>query len=372
MKHLLNFINESEDINSFKDKLVKFIKQNDFSIEDLKRAYHVLQKLDQEKFDELKKQYEGNAEGLRQLCDILEKTGQKKEFLEALLNKDDFPTFDDLLNNNNLFNIMKSDKFGISNIFDDKNQLDDFLKKLIENSYKIAGKGVGSGELFLTTLFKNTKHPNQGDVNIDGHEIEVKFSTDFSKNGGRLTPAKGTLKTVDEISDYFEKLLNDKGIKDLDNITRNNNHKIMIAGAEYINNIFKSLENKLDKKEIFSLLAKMYFYQFNNLSDKEKEFENFISKINDLTFETLIKIHGALALISYHEADHWEWLLVGVSKTSDYYMIDGNRCTLDKFSKNLKDLIEDKHYVLKKYPSNTNGAHPMQDRVAQIYVSKSK
>lgn len=372
MKNLLNFILESEDLKTIKDKLIDCInKTND--INDLKRAYHVLQKLSEDEFKKLQKIYQGNLEGLNHLCNILENIGQKKEFLSALLEKNNFPTFDDLKNNNNLFNLVKDKKFSISNIFEDKDQLNEFLKKLIQESYKVAGKGVGAGELFLTTLFKNTGHPNQGDVKMDDNEIEVKFSSSFSDNGGRLIPAKGTLKTVDEISKYFEDLLKENNINDLNDIIRNNNDYIMIAGQTYINNIIDKLQDKFNngKQGIFELLAKMYFYQFNNLKNKENEFEKFIKTIKDYSFNTLIKIHGSLALISYHEADKWNWLLIGVSKTSDYYMIDGNKCTTDNFINNLKDLMEDNHYVFKKYPSNTNGAHPMQDRVAQIYVSKN-
>jgi len=368
-------MNKSEDLNIqfYKEKLINYINtNNNIKLEDLKRAYNVVETISNTTYDKLIKIFDGNIEGLKHLINILEITGSKATFLESLIDKKGFPTFEDLKNNNNLFKLIKDKKFSISNIFENENQLDNFLEKLINESYKVAGKGVGAGELFLTTLFKNTEHPNQGDINMDDNEIEVKFSTDFSKNGGRLIPAKGTLKTVDEITDYFEYLLNKKDITDINDIQRNDNNKIIIAGDKYIGNIFKVLETKLSQKEIFELLSKMYFYQFNNLSTKEKEFNEFIKDIKTFSFNTLMQIHGALALISYHEADNWRWLLVGVSQTSDYYIIDGNKCTLDNFSLNLKYLMEDKNYVFKKYPSNTNGAHPMQDKVAQIYVSNKK
>ena len=92
-------------------------------------------------------------------------------------------------------------------------------------SYKVSGKGVGAGELFLHTLFKNTKQPKQGDVSMDDKEIEVKFSKTYSENGGRLVTAKTNVKSVDEISEYFEKLLKEKNIKSLDKFNRNNHDK---------------------------------------------------------------------------------------------------------------------------------------------------
>ena len=371
MKTLLNFILESEDIISLKDKIVNYIKDNeDIPLDNLKRAYNVLQNISKETYDKLNIIYKGNKEGLQYLIQILEKTGQKSEFLTALIDKENFPTFNDLVSNNNLFDLVKEQKFKFNEIFNNESQLNDFLKMLIEKSYKVAGKGVGCGELFLTTLFKNTSHPNKGDVKIDDEEIEVKFSSSFSDNGGRLIPAKSTLKTVDEMATYLEQALKDKGIDNFDNIDINANKKIIIAGQKYINNIFSTFENKIDKKDIFNILAKMYFYQFNNLSDKEDEFDKFISKITNYSFDNLIKIHGCLALISYQLSDNWSWLLVGVTKTSDYCMINAKDCSYDNFAKSMEDLMKRNDFTFKKYPSNTNGAHPMQDRVCQIYVTK--
>ena len=94
------------------------------------------------------------------------------------------------------------------------------------------------------------------------------------------------------------------------------------------------------------------------------------NNIKDYSYDMLIKIHGCLALISYQTADKWSWLLVGVTKTSDYCMINANDCSYDNFTKSMNNLIKRTDFTFKKYPSNTNGAHPMQDRVCQIYVTR--
>lgn len=379
MIHLLDYCKlffEDTKNNQLRKDIIDYVDPNkkdpkdinDISDESLKKAYQILQKIDQKDFDKIKEIYDGNLEGLKHLINILENTGQKTEFLKALLNKDGFPTFNDLQHYTNLYDLAKDKKFKISEIFkEDVNQLNEFLTQLLSETYKVAGKGVGAGELFLTTLFQNTGHPKQGDVKIEDNEIEVKFSTTFSSNGGRIIPAKGTLKTVDEITIEFERMLKEKNIEIPENIIRNNNDCIMIAGEQYINNIINKLKDKLDEKELYKLLAKMYFYQFNNLKNDKDKFNRFIDTIKDFSFDKLMKIHGSLALISYHDADKWNYLLVGVSKTGDYCIIDGKDCTID----NLNELVNNKQsFVFKKYPSNTNGAHPMQDKVCQIYVSR--
>jgi hypothetical protein len=379
MKSLQEFIHlffEDETNIKLRRQIIDYVNPdkkseeiNDISDKSLKKAYQILQKIDQNDFDEIKKLYQGNLEGLKNLINILENTGQKSEFLKSLLKKDGFPTFKDLQSHTNLYDLCKDKKFKFSEIFDDS-QLNDFLKQLLTITYKVSGKGVGAGELFLTTLFQNTEHPNQGDVKIENNEIEVKFSTTFSSNGGRILPAKGTLKTVDEITTEFERIIKEKGIEIPEDITRNNNDCIMIAGQQYIDNIVDKLQNKFDNKnEIYKLLAQMYFYQFNNLRNYKDKFIKFINTIKNYSYDTLIKIHGSLALISYHEADKWNYLLIGVSKTADYCIINGEDCTID----NLNQLVNNKQsFVFKKYPSNTNGAHPMQDKVCQIYVAKNR
>lgn len=381
MKHLLDYCKlffEDMKNNQLRQKIIDYVDPNkkdpkdinDISDESLKKAYQILQKIDQKDFDKIKEIYDGNLEGLKHLIHILENTGQKTEFLKALLNKDGFPTFNDLQHYTNLYDLAKDKKFKISEIFkEDVDQLNEFLTQLLSETYKVAGKGVGAGELFLTTLFQNTGHPKQGDVKIEDNEIEVKFSTTFSSNGGRILPAKGTLRTVDEISIEFERMLKEKNIEIPEDIIRNNNDCIMIAGEQYINNLIDKLKDKLDEKELYKLLAKMYFYQFNNLKNDKDKFNKFINTIKDFSFDKLMKIHGSLALISYHDADKWNYLLVGVSKTGDYCIIDGEDCTID----NLNQLVNNKQsFVFKKYPSNTNGAHPMQDKVCQIYVAKNR
>jgi hypothetical protein len=161
----------------------------------------------------------------------------------------------------------------------------------------------------------------------------------------------------------------------LDGIVRNSSNDILISGKKYINQIFDYLESQgIDKKTTFVLLSKMYFYQFLNIQDKKPEYDRFIAnfvKTNDCTFDNLLKIHGALALMSYHKADEWQYLFIGVLQDGSYYMLNGNRCSIDNFENNLKDLINsDNDFTFKNYPSNTDGAQPMLDKVCQIYVKK--
>jgi hypothetical protein len=376
MKHLLNFITESNDIMSLKKKLMDYLENNDFDAKDLKRAYKVLQKIDDEDYKKLLAIYSKNEKGLEILINILEKYGDKDGFLKALLTKENFPEFKDLKidKKDNLLSLVKDKKYKIHEFFDDETEFDNFLNALLKESYRISGKVIGAGELFLITLFKDAKHPDKSDVNIADNEIEVKFSSGYSKDGGRLTPAKNTLCSVKEMSEYFERLLKAKHIN-LDGIVRNSSNDILISGKKYINQIFDYLESQgIDKKTTFVLLSKMYFYQFLNIQDKKPEYDRFIAnfvKTNDCTFDNLLKIHGALALMSYHKADEWQYLFIGVLQDGSYYMLNGNRCSIDNFENNLKDLINsDNDFTFKNYPSNTDGAQPMLDKVCKIYVKK--
>lgn len=375
----MDYIFENNDIESLKTTLINYIKDenNVFNAKDLKRAYKVLQKINDEDYQNLLNLYNKNEKGLEILIDILEKYGDKDRFLKALLNKEKFPQFSDLKidKKDNIFELVKDKKFNIYTFFENDEELNEFLKTLIEESYRTSGKVIGAGELFLTTLFQNTKHPDKSDVNISNNEIEVKFSKSYSANGGRLIPAKNTLRSVKEMSEFFENLLLKKHIN-LDGIVRNSNGEILIAGPKHMNNIFEYLEKQgLDRKIVFIMLAKMYFYQFLNIQDKKDEFDEFIKKFiknNECSFDNLLKIHGSLALMSYNLADNWQYLFIGVLNDGKYYILDGAECAIDNFSNNLQNLINKAgdNFTFKNYPSNTDGAQPMQDKACQIYVTK--
>ena len=369
----------SEKFSKQRNKLIEYLndEKNITREEDLKRAYNIIQYITDDEYNEIKKLYNGNADGLKELINILEKTGKKPEFLRALIDKEKnrFPSFEDLNQNKicKLFDLIKDDKFGITEIFDnDVEMLDDFLNRLIRVKYG-AGKNVGRGELFIMTLFQHTQHEDQGDVIMDGNEIEIKFSKDFSTNGGRLIANKShTIKTAEQIADYLKDELIKLNI-DISGIQLNSHDHIIIGGKEYMDKIFDCLTKSIDEVKICGLLACMYFYQFNNLQDKKEEFDKFIrNNFTKYDFDSLLRIHGCLAVMSYYEEDKWDYMLVGEYSKSNYYLINGNFCKKDNFSKNLEVLINDDNFTFKRYPYTIDTANFAQDNVCQIYVSRKK
>lgn len=386
MKSLKIFIKES-NIEELKNKIISYLsdKKNQKFLrkEDLKKAYEVLQSLSDDEYNQLTEiLYKGNKNGFKKLIEILEKeTSCKKEFIKLLVQKNennDFPSFNDLYNSNNLFNIMLNNT-NIKNIFNNQNEFQYFLEKLITCKYKDENdKGVGQGELYIMTLFKNTSIASKGDILIDGKTIEVKMSTSNSKNGGRVRSTLSYLRSPQDIVDY----LND--IYGYDNIR--------IGGYTTLNTTIKQICDFFDisKEEAFNTLLDGIIYQFKNLrgTDKEnygdnydiaiykdneikKQIDNLIKDINikniDDLGSLLIRIHGCLCLIEYQKEAGWDYLLVGNSENGNYYMIDKNVCTFD----NLENLYYDNNFVFKDGPSNTSRGNE-RNYTSTIYVSTKK
>lgn len=354
-------VENTKEIKLYKEKIINYLKdekiENKLRVKDLKRAYQVLQIIDENEYDQLKNEvFKDNINGLKELVKLLEEEGNKVEILKSLLDKADFgfPTFDDLKTNNNLFNLLLFDNF--IDIFDDKEKANDFLSKLINISYKdINNKGVGRGELFLFSLFQNTTNAIKGDVNIDGNEIEVKMSTSNSSNGGRVMASNLNLKSPKDIQCFIEDKFNIKNIK--------------LGGYTILNDLIK----RFDNEEIgFKSILEGLLYQFPWYStEKLNQLNNFINKIgidrNHLG-QQLIRLHGCLALIEYCNADNWKYLLVGNTSNGNYYIIDSKNCGLDNFEKSIENLYHDYHFVFKDGPLNSDGANN-RNYVSTIYVS---
>lgn len=352
------FLNEDLNNSELRKTLVDYIKNKENKIrnKDLKKAINILQTIPDDDFEKLKSEIFANNEiGLKLLCDILNKVGSKNKFLKSLFTKDKFPTFEDLNKNSNLFEIIKNNE-AISNIFDNDSQLQEFMTRLISCDYKDKqGKGVGKGELFLYTLFKDTSNPKRGDIKIKDKEIEVKMSKGKA-NGGRLLASKQNLKSPKELVKKIQEIL------DI-------NDSFVISGPSKMQELYNNLTKKKDDKEVFKAICNAYLYQFDWCNEKQKEFDKIIDSldIEDKVGEQFIKIHGCLALIEYHNVDKWDYMLVGNYIGGHYALIDGNTINIDNFTKSFNTIYNDKRIEFKDGPNSTKGANA-QNYAARIYV----
>lgn len=362
---------------------------NKIFIGNLKKSYQVLQELSDEEYDMLKDDiFKNNKKGFDILFELVNNYDNKINILHAILNKnneDIFPSIEDLKRGSNLYEVILSDKF--VKLFNSKEEAENFLKNektgLVSKTYKDENdKSVGKGELCIFTLFKNTKTGKKnkekvnGDIQMGGKNIEVKFSATSSSCGGRLLGSNLRLKSPLEMVAFLSGELISNGVNHdkLENL-RIGGYTILKDTIEYIEN-----NSKLNKKQIFIILAKMYLYQFTELYKSNiicKCFNEFIDNIdlNELTDikigEILIRIHGCLALIEYHESDNWDMLLVANASNGDYYIINGYECSLDNFKENLNLLYNNCNFTFKDGPLNTKGAMP-RNYVSTIYVKKRK
>lgn len=374
-------LESSSQENDIRKSIADYVSNEDniIHISNLIKAKNILQQLSDDEYDQLKANYKNNVNGMNLLFDLLNKRENKLDILKELANKNNadspFPTFDDIKNNSNLFDIIMNNN-DICKMFANKIDMRKFLEDLIQTKYKDAGdKGVGRGELYLFTMFKNTKTGGKsssdtkdsvkGDVQVGGKNIEVKFSTSNSANGGRVMASNLHLKSPNDLAKFLREELG----------KTNNDISISIGGPSVISELLKKLETsfKLSKEEAFKKIAKMYLYQFPWYEDKLYDFEKFIDSIytDDINAANeLIRIHGCLALMEYCESDNWDYLLVGNTQTGKYYLIDEANCKLDKFSANLKTLYDDAGFIFKDGPSNSSGAN-IRNYVSTIYVSSN-
>lgn len=365
MKHLIEyckyFFEEEENIK-LRKQIIDYVDPNKgedhISDDALRKAYNVLQSLSDDDFKKLKNEvFKGNIEGFKELAHLLEKTGNKINMMQALLHKHEgecFSTFKDLLDNSgkkNLFDVILNNKF--IEIYGDKEKAKHFLEELIKIKYKDAhDKGVGRGELYLFSLFKNTANANKGDVKIDNHDIEVKMSTSNSANGGRVMASNLNLKSPKDMALFLEDKYNLSNVR--------------LGGFNTMNNLIKNFNNE---EEGFNAILEAILYQFPWYSDKNlKILKEFIKIDKQNLGQQLIRIHGCLALIEYHNADKWEYLLVGNTSNGNYYMIDGSKLNIDSLEDSLNYLYSDTHFVFKNGPSNSAGANN-RNYVSDIYVS---
>lgn len=358
----LMFENNNEN-NQLRRQIIDYINpekedKEEISNSVLIKAYQTLQSINAESFKKLKKEiFKGNKNGFHKIIELLEKKGNKINVLKALLQKQkyNFPTINDLKENSGktLYDVLlKKDFIKIFN--DNEESAKNFIEELLNIKYQDDNnKGVGRGELCLFTLFQNTENPEKGDVKIGGQDIEVKMSTSNSSNGGRVMASNLNLKSPIDLVKYVEENYNIENIK--------------IGGPSIIDNLIIKFENK---KDAYTKLANMYLYQFPWYNEYKEKFNKVIIDLYDDSKnlgEQLIRIHGCLALIEYHESDDWTYLFVGNTQNGKYYMIDGTKCSLNQFENNMKMLYNDEHFTFKDGPSNTKGAN-IRNYVATIYV----
>lgn len=371
MKHLEEYLYwffEDQSNNELRKQIIDYVdpdkeKPEEINNDTLKKAYNVLQSISDVEFKQIKNEFfANNEEGFKEFVNLLEKTGNKVGMLKALLEKhgdasDCFPSFQDLKDNSgkkNLFDIVLNDKF--INIFGKKENAQHFLEKLINIKYKDNhDKGVGRGELYLFSLFKNTVNTDKGDVQIDKHNIEVKMSTSNSSNGGKVMASNLKLKSPKDMAKFLEDEYNIKNVR--------------IGPYSVMDSLIKRFDD--DEKGFYAILD-MILYQFNDWhNDKNLNIiKDFIkTKIDKKNLgKQLIRIHGCLALIEYHDADKWDYLLVGNTSNGNYYMIDGKLLDINNLKESLEYLYNDKHFVFKDGPSNSLGANN-RNYVSSIYVS---
>lgn len=382
MRHLKEFMLESSSQeNDIRKSIADYVsnKDNVIHISNLIKAKNILQQLSDDEYDQLKENYKNNRNGMDLLFDLLNKRDNKLVFLRELAKKNNpdspFPTFNDLEKNSNLFDVIMNNN-DICNMFTDKIEMRKFLEDLMQMKYKDAGdKGVGRGELYLFTMFKSTKTGGKttgdtkdsvkGDVQVGGKNIEVKFSTSNSANGGRVMASNLHLKSPNDLAKFL--------IEELGKI--DDDISISIGGPNVISELLKTLETsfELSKEDAFKKIAKMYLYQFPWYEAKLDDFEKFIDSIyaNDINAANeLIRIHGCLALMEYCDSDKWDYLLVGNTQTGKYYLINGTNCKLDRFLTNLKTLYDDTGFIFKDGPSNSSGAN-IRNYVSTIYVNSN-
>lgn len=275
-------------------------------------------------------------------------------------------TFDDLLKNNNIIELVKSNDelFTIFNKNEEK--LVNFLKDIYDIK-PVTTPNTGKGEVLLALLLKNAQketHKITGDISIP----DINISIEVKGTSGRLRAHKNAYRRPQELlNEFFEKIKY--------NGDKTNLH---IGSMTNINNLFNTLleTGKYTPEYLINTLFSVYTTQFtdNNkvifydeentkyIKDLQEIVNNFIKTNNKNYGEFIVRLYGVLSLIAYWKLKGFTHLLLFDDKTLDYTILKMDNITPEK-------IFNNNSIQFKSSPSTTSGSAE-QDYTGQIKYIK--
>lgn len=276
-------------------------------------------------------------------------------------------TFDDLLKNDNIIELVK----GNDELFVIFNKNEEKLVKFLKDIYDIkpvTTPSTGKGEVLLTLLLKNARKETQkitGDINIADTSISIEVKGTL----GRLRAHKNAYVRPKELLDTFFKTIKYNGDKT----------NLHIGSTTNINNLFNTLleTGKYTPEYLVNTLFSVYTTQFtddNKLIFEDEENKKYIKDLQDIVNsfiktnnknygEFIVRLYGVLSLIAYWKLKGFNYLLLFNDKTLDYTLLKMNSISVDEIFNN--DSIQ-----FRSSPSTTSGSAE-QDYTGQIrYIKK--
>lgn len=307
------------------------------------------------------------AEWVKSLNIVLNTYHFKQKIYNYFNSKDTIGiTFDDLLKNDNIIELVKSNDelFTIFNKNEEK--LVNFLKDIYDIK-PVTTPTTGKGEVLLALLLKNAQkeiHKITGDISIP----DINISIEVKGTLGRLRAHKNAYRRPQELLNEFFEKINYNGDKT----------NLHIGSMVNINNLFSTLleTGKYTPEYLINTLFSVYTTQFTDNNkvifyDKEnaeyiKELQDIIDKFiktNNKNYgEFIVRLYGVLSLIAYWKLKGFTHLLLFDDKTLDYTILKMDNITAEQIFNN--DSIQ-----FKSSPSTTSGSAE-QDYTGQIKYIK--
>lgn len=275
-------------------------------------------------------------------------------------------TFDDLLKNDNIIELVKSN----DELFVIFNKNEEKLVKFLKDIYDIkpiTTPSTGKGEVLLTLLIKNAQketHNITGDIDITDTNISIEVKGTL----GRLRAHKNAyLRPQELLNKFFEKIEYDGD--------KTNLH---IGSISNINNLFSTLlkTGKYTPEYLVNTLFSVYTTQFTNsnnviFADKEntkyiEELQSIVDgfiKTNNTNYgEFIVRLYGVLSLIAYWKLKGFNYLMLFDDKTLDYTLLKMDSITA-------KEIFNNDSIQFRSSPSTTGGSAE-QDYTGQIRYIK--
>lgn len=272
MKHLLNFIFESDDLKDLKTHIKKEVDQTDEAHEKLLvKVDKMLNQrgLSREVFEKTLDK-NGLSFCYKALLRTIDYYDSVPEFIQMYNDPDSMIKTETLLENNDIYELFNN----VNNIKFDK----DLIKELAFT--ELSSKNISKGkfeilsQLFLSDINEGNKNYDgkSGDINAGGYALEYKLS------GARIQ-GQGTLENPKEIYRELKKLLLDITNKDnISKLQKEQSSLIRFYKDDELEKELDAIESDISNLEgIFKLIDS---YDCLKTEQKYNEFINELSKLN--------------------------------------------------------------------------------------------
>lgn len=334
--------------------IIQKLKSYELSEDTINNIYGILQSIDDKEFEDYCRS-RGIEDIYEDILFLLKRYNDITKVKEIITNKDILPTSENLLKNNNIYDLFAdlgvSKKFleKLANTTPAKNSIN---RGMFEVLLQFFLQDITEGNKYISTSRGDVYTYKMGALELKGPGARIKGQTGNS-------PAK--------IDEMLNKILMEEGIID------NPEYTNVFGAQKTIDQVFNYDLNRLPQEKLVYLIGRSLINQFTKdeniigewmkfIKEYEKDFINN-GKVNS---KALLRFIGAMDMYFYQRSENWDYMIIFTGKSKS--KIDGSYICISKEQCNtFKDIYNVKQIYYTGAPrSSTNS----REWVMNLYATK--